>query len=116
MGFAWITLTPESANLTPRTLKQVRDILEKAKDYAKTYWSYSEEEAAEMVPTKIDIAIDMKGSFIPTDHLILHNTLLLLLSPVIDSALCKSLPSILSLSPITDTKVVKGSNNLKTCL
>ena len=61
----WFSLTPESAQLTPRTIQQLRNIIEAIKRYALIVWRLDEEQIDAISMTKIDCAVDFKGSFLP---------------------------------------------------
>ena len=61
----WFTLTPESARLTPRTIQQLRNVLEVIKRRAEYSWRLDEEKVDAIALTKVDVAVDFKGSFLP---------------------------------------------------
>ena len=61
----WFTLTPESAQLTPRTIQQLRNVLEATKRWARYVWRLDDEQLDAITMTKIDCAVDFKGSFLP---------------------------------------------------
>ena len=63
--FIWITLTPESAILTPRTMNQFVKTQVALKEHFGGFCKCSGSAASQIEMTKIDIANDMKGSFIP---------------------------------------------------
>ena len=60
-----VTLSPETTILTPRTMAQFVSTLYALKEHASSFWGCSEEVALQIELSKIDIATDMKGSFIP---------------------------------------------------
>ena len=61
----WFSLTPESAQLTPRTIQQLRNVIEAIKRWAEYVWRLDEEQLDAIAMTKIDCAVDFKGSFLP---------------------------------------------------
>ena len=61
----WFTLTPESAQLTPRTIQQLQNVQEATKSWAKYVWRLDEEQIDAIAISKIDCAVDFKGSFLP---------------------------------------------------
>ena len=61
----WFSLTPESAQLTPRTILHLRNVIEAIKRYALIVWRLDEEQIDAIAMTKIDCAVDFKGSFLP---------------------------------------------------
>ena len=61
----WFTLTPESAQLTPRTIQQLRNVLEATKGWAEYVWRLDDEQLDAIAISKIDCAVDFKGSFLP---------------------------------------------------
>ena len=62
----WFTLTPESAQLTTRTIQQLRYVIEAIKRYAQIMWRLNEEQIDAIAISKIDCAVDYEGSFLPS--------------------------------------------------
>ena len=69
----WFTLTPESARLTPRTIQQLRNVLEAIKRWAQYSWRLDEEQVDAIALTKVDVAADFKGSFLPRSEYPLYH-------------------------------------------
>ena len=61
----WFTLTPESAQLTPNTIDQLRNALDAVKKWARYVWRLDDEQLGAIAMTKIDCAVDFQGSFLP---------------------------------------------------
>ena len=61
-----MTLNPETAQLTPRTVTQITQIVAIVKDHAVRFWNKTNEEANEIKLSKIDVSVDLKGSFLPS--------------------------------------------------
>ena len=54
----WFSLTPESAQLTPRTILQLRNVIKAVKRWAEYVWWLDEEQLSAIAMTKIDCAVD----------------------------------------------------------
>ena len=65
--------------------------------------------------TKIDIATDLKGSFIPDNVDLCHRTITGYLSRAIETIFCTDECNFLSLNSIYDLHLIRGDNNLETC-
>jgi hypothetical protein len=63
--FIWVTLNPETTKLTPRTLAQVMQVVAAIKSHAEVYWLEKEAEMSAIELSKIDVAVDLTGSFLP---------------------------------------------------
>ena len=63
--YAWFTLTPDSAALTCRMLTHINKIMDIIIEKAAIFWDDDEDELDKIKLTKIDVATDMYGSFIP---------------------------------------------------
>ena len=59
----WVTLKPETTQLTPRILSEMMHLLAAVRAHADVFWQYDEDELYAIDFTKIDVAVDMKGSF-----------------------------------------------------
>ena len=65
--------------------------------------------------TKIDIAIDMKGSFIPELGKSCHQEISQLLDRTIGQVFITQSSNFLSLNSVSGLRVIRGDNNLDTC-
>ena len=61
----WFTISPETAHLTPRTIKQIMNVVDGIKKQAREFWMCDEESVHGIYISKIDVAVDFEGSFIP---------------------------------------------------
>ena len=62
--YLWLTLTPETSYITPRTMALLRLTMKKIKEYAESAWLFDREKLSLIVLTKVDVAIDYKGGFL----------------------------------------------------
>ena len=113
--YLWFTLYPESTILNPRTMAQICQTRSALCAYAEAVWSWTDEEKALIEHSKIDIAVDMEGSFIPTSDKPVFKKIEELLSQSIIKIFNDQSLNFLSLHNINDLKVTKGDNNLETC-
>ena len=65
LTYAWFTFSPETAALTPRLLNQITKIMAVIKEKVAIVWDDDEDELDQIKLNKIDVAMDMKGGFIP---------------------------------------------------
>ena len=85
------------------------------RNHAKTFWGCSEQVAQQIKLSKIDVAVDMKGSFIPDHSNSHHKEIGELLGQAMTEIFQFDSLNFLSLNPISDLRVVRGENNLDTC-
>lgn len=116
MTYAWFTFTPETTFLTPRIMKQFIQIVEVIEDHAKDYWEYDEQDLLNIELTKCDVAVDLQGAFLPTDSDTTYQSIKLHLAKAINIIFCDPDKNFLSLGMFYGLNVVKGSNNLDTCI
>ena len=67
MAYLWITIDPSTALLTPRTIKRCKEILEVIQTHAEENWDYEDTELESIELIKLDVAVDLKGAFLPID-------------------------------------------------
>ena len=65
MAYLWITIDPSTALLTPRFMKRCKEILEVIQTHAEENWDYEGTELESIELIKYDVAVDLKGSFLP---------------------------------------------------
>ena len=53
--------------MTPRTMTQLTKIVEVIETHASVCWEYNDEELEEIEMTKCDVAVDLRGAFLPVD-------------------------------------------------
>ena len=64
--FIWVTITPETSMLTPRLLRQIDQARALVTNHALRYWTPSDPSSPHDITIgKIDVALDLYGSFIP---------------------------------------------------
>lgn len=63
--FLWITLSPESSLIDIRTMTQLVNVLKAIQAQARLFWGCDDESIRGIYISKIDNAVDFKGSFIP---------------------------------------------------
>ena len=64
----WITLTPETAELSRRTVVQIHEAVKTVRRCAEDMWSFAHQAVEQIEVTKVDVTMDYKGSFLPRDH------------------------------------------------
>ena len=84
-------------------------------EHALTFWGCSQEVASQIELSKIDVATDMKGSFLPDLGKSYRNEISQLLSRVIEQVFNDNHTNFLALGSISGLHVTQGSNNLDTC-
>lgn len=63
--YIWVTLTPETNSLTPRTLSQIMLVVKCASEHARVNLCLDVENKNKIKLSKLDVALDLQGSFIP---------------------------------------------------
>ena len=63
--FLWLTMQPETNQLTPRTVTDLLKVLVAIKKHAEMTWRCSLSVANCIGISKIDLTMDLEGSFIP---------------------------------------------------
>lgn len=61
----WITLNPETTRLTPRTMTEIKKVVTAVEEHADTFWCLSDDSCSHAEITKIDVAVDLQGAFVP---------------------------------------------------
>ena len=65
--FMWLTLHPDATQITPRTMSQLVHTHRIICDHAHNIWGCSKRVSESIEPTKIDLAFDLQGAFIPAE-------------------------------------------------
>ena len=65
--------------------------------------------------TKVDVAIDLKGAFMPDVKSVAYSPIKKTLEGAINQLFSSSQTNFLSNSPVSGLKVMRGDNNLDTC-
>ena len=113
--YAWLTLKPETANLTPHMSTELVNIVKVIKEHLMITWDLDEDELDEIKMIKLDITQDLYGSFIPKWKGKAFPSIKAHLQAAITMMFTSGLPNLLSLGRIWDLKVVRGQNILDTC-
>ena len=113
--FVWITLNPETTKLSPRTMIHFLKTKAALQEHALSYWGCSREVASQIELSKIDAAIDMKGSFLPNLGKSYRDEIAQRLSLVIQEVFRSDFCNFLTLGSINGLHLTQGSNNLDTC-
>ena len=117
--YIWAVLTPESAVLDPRFLNNALHIREVVEEHAKKHWSPGSTGAWQIKLGKLDVALDIRGSFLPEHagaprafaHL--KDQLQLAIGDIFGGA--NDAGNFLARAPLHGLKVLVGDNRLPTC-
>jgi len=101
----WFTLTPESAQLTCRTVEDLLRVVNRLKDIARLWWKSTDEEISAIALSKIDSANDYKGAFMPQNYRPALNQIQKLVSNTIKEVFTKRMTNFLSFDPLPDLNV-----------
>ena len=63
--YVWFTLNHETSRVNPRTMLELTKVVNAMKSHAGVYWGLDKEESDLFEITKVDVAVDTKGSFMP---------------------------------------------------
>ena len=113
--FLWLTLYPENTQLTPRTMQQIIKAKSALVEHAKTFWAFSVEVATSIELSKIDVAVDLNGSFMPNNREKMYGKIRQLLNQTMTEVFNTNSLNFLTLASVNDLRVVNGENNLETC-
>ena len=83
--------------------------------HAYLIWLNSEEEISSINLTKIDVAMDCFGSFIPGSSNHTYSMIKKLINEVVGRVFCGDDTNFLSLIQVQDLRVHSGENNLDSC-
>ena len=100
--FIWVTLNPETSRLTPRTMTELKSIVSAMQLHAYTFWCLERENGRVFELSKIDIAIDLEGSFITHQDLKSYNSVKKILTDQIQFILKYPETNFLSCIPVSD--------------
>ena len=60
----WVTINPETSRVTPRTISEIKRVLEEIQWHARTFWNIDRDGNGDIELVKLDVANDLKGSFL----------------------------------------------------
>ena len=63
--FIWVTIRPETASLTPRTMNELKKVADEVNEHAMINWPTENKENRDIKLSKVDVACDFRGSFFP---------------------------------------------------
>lgn len=117
--YIWVVLTPESAVLDPRFLNNALHIREVVEEHAKKHWSPGPTVDWQIELGKLDVALDIQGSFLP-EHAggpdafgRLKDQLQLAIGDIFGDP--GGARNFLARAPLHGLKVLVGHNRLPTC-
>ena len=84
-------------------------------EHAKSFWAFSVEVAESIELTKIDVAVDLKVSFMPNNRENMYGKIKDLLNKTMTEILNTDSHNFLALASVNDLRVINGENNLQTC-
>ena len=113
--YLWFTLEPEIANVHEKIMTNLKKLVNTIKAVLWVYYGFDDKEADEVRMTKLDIAQDLLGAFIPTWNTNTFKAIKHRLQGAITMLFTSEPPNFLSLGRISDLKVVRGQNILDTC-
>lgn len=83
--------------------------------HAKSFWAYSDVDLTGIELNKVDVAVDLNGSFIPTQDKSAKKEIGRLLEEAVREVFSDKSMNFLSLKAIGGLRVVGGGNSLDTC-
>ena len=83
--------------------------------HASSFWLSSGEEISSINLTKIDVAMDCFGSFIPCSSNHTYSMIKKLLNDLVGWLFCGNDTNFLSLTRVDDLRVHSGENNIDSC-
>ena len=111
----WITLNPETAFLSPRTLQLIKCTVCKVKQYAETVWLFDSKKLMAIELWKIDVAADYYGSFLTDDFKGSYSWVKNVLAACMIDVFESRETNFLSLFRFGDVVITSGDNNLDSC-
>ena len=112
----WITLTPETAELTCRTVADLHQALATVKQWAGAMWGFDEQAVGQIELTKLDVTMDFLGSLLPADPDGAYDAVKALLEDELGKIFQAPWSNFLAPRPLTGLRLRKGGNNLDSCL
>ena len=68
LTYLWVTLNSETSRITEFSMTRFNNIVKIVREHVRIYWTASEAGLDQVEITKLDVAVDMKGSFLPHLH------------------------------------------------
>ena len=65
--YLWVTLSAESTTLTPRTFTEIVKVVDVIQSHSDIYWWKTTDDYQTVELSKLDVALDLKGAFLPSD-------------------------------------------------
>ena len=115
MSYLWITFSYDSAKLTGSTLVELRKVIDAVRTHSREYWAFDYEQEFDIKAIKIDMTVDMSGSFFTNDYSDASDTLQELIGEQVSQIFYWDGSNFLDLRPLIGLTTVKGSNNLSSC-
>ena len=101
----WITLTPETAELTCRTVADLHQALATVKQWAGAKWGFDEQAVGQIELTKLDVTMDFLGSLLPADPDGAYDAVKALLEDELGKIFQAPLSNFLSTTSLNDLQV-----------
>lgn len=111
----WVTVTPSTTVLTPFTMTELAQCANATRLHSKTFWGKSEGDVEEIRLSKLDLASDLRGGFLPSDTWQAYNKIKEKISYVLPDVLGSSMTNFVSCKPLNDIRVLNGKNCLASC-
>jgi len=102
--------------LNEKTLHQLTQVIRATRTHADEYWRLNDEEINNMKPNKIDISIDLNGSFLIDKFQKLSDSYIKLTLDCVNKIDNSANTNFLSLSKIGTLDITKGPNSFDSCL
>ena len=113
--YMWITLKPETALISPRTVIRLQKVVRAIKAHAMVYWDYPDVVDSPITLSKVDLAVDLSGAFLSADEADAYRATKNLLREELEALFCVTGTNFLSRLPIPGIRVTKGDNSLNSC-
>ena len=113
--YVWFTLNHETSRVNPRTMLELTKAVNAMRLHAASYWNFEKEECDVFEITKIDVAVDLKGAFMPSKGQDPYNDLKELLTRSVPEIFGSEKMNFLAMSALSELRVIRGDNILDTC-
>lgn len=114
-AYLWISFAYDSAVLSPVFLNELNLILMTVKRHSENFWNYNSNESSFINHHKIDVAIDLTGSFITNDFDKAYKVLGILIRSCVDEIFKSESTNFLTHQNLDALKISKGSNLFESC-
>lgn len=108
-------MSPDTAAITTDTIDKLSAIVETIKHFASVYWPLTEQQVAMIMLSKVDVAVDYHGSFLPCYSVSKYNVIKDKLRPVIAQMFGNPDTNFLSLEKMENLQVHRGDNIMDSC-